>query len=71
MMEQMLRPLSVSGEFMHSGKSSLVIFLLSVLGMIPVADKTDGIKMILSSCHCFLNSSASFCYFHCYSVFVA
>jgi len=71
MMEQMLRPLSVPGKFMRSGKSSLVSFRLGVLGMITVADKTDAINMILSSCHCFLNSSASFWYFHWYSVFVA
>ena len=60
MMEQVLRPLSMPGKFMRSGKSSLVSFRLGVLSMIPVADKTDGLKMILSSCHCFLNSRASF-----------
>lgn len=52
MMEQMLRPLSVPGKFRRSGKSSLLSFRLGLWGMIPVADKTDGIKMILSSCHC-------------------
>jgi hypothetical protein len=60
MMEKVLRPLSVPGKFMRSGKSSLVGFRLGVSGVIPVADKTDGIKMILSSCHCFLNSHTNF-----------
>jgi hypothetical protein len=47
MMEQTLRPLSVPRKFMRSGQSSLVSFRLGVLGMIAVADKTDGIKMQL------------------------
>jgi hypothetical protein len=53
-MEQVLRPLHVPGKFTRSDKSSLVSFRLGVLGMISLTDKNDGIKVFLSSCHCFL-----------------
>jgi hypothetical protein len=45
MMEQVLRPLSVSGTLCAVVKSSLVGFCHYVLKMIPVADKNNRIMI--------------------------